>query len=164
METTETPGQTLPEQPKLELILGEEAKHFLHTAGRWANFLGILGFIGTGFIVIIAFFIGTLFSYLNRLNPVASTLPSGIAGLMTFFYLLIAVLYFFISYYLYQFGTSIKSGTLFNDSALAAKAFKNLKSHFKLIGITTIVVISIYILLLIVVLIVGIGAATSLNR
>jgi glucan phosphoethanolaminetransferase (alkaline phosphatase superfamily) len=164
METTETPEQTLSEQPKRELILGEEAKYFLHTAGRWATFLGIMGFIGTGFVVIIAFFIGALFSFISRLNPAASQMPAGISGIFTFVYLLVAVFYFFMSYYLYQFGTSIKSGTLLNDATLATKAFKNLKSHLKLIGITTIVAISLYILILIISLIVGIGATTVLSR
>ncbi|WP_179413601.1 DUF5362 family protein [Mucilaginibacter sp. E4BP6] len=163
METTETPELLLPEQPKPGLILGEEAKYFLHTAGRWATFLGIMGFIGTGFVVIIAIFISAFFSLIGRLNPAASQMPTSMSGVFTFVYLLVAVFYFFMSYYLYQFGTSIKSGTLLNDATLATKAFKNLKSHLKLIGITTIVAISFYILIIIIVLIVGVGAA-SLSR
>jgi hypothetical protein len=160
MEPTETTGPILPVEPQPDLVITAEAKYFLHTAGRWATFLGVLGFIGTGFVVIIALFIGTIFSYIGRLNPAAAALPAGVGGVLTFIYLLVAVFYFFMSYYIYQFGVSIKNGTTFNDSILATKAFKNLKSHFKLIGITAIVFISIDLLFLAIFIIASIGAAS----
>jgi hypothetical protein len=159
MEPTETTESILPVEPQPDMIITAEAKYFLHTAGRWASFLGVLGFIGTGFVVIIALFIGTIFSYIGRLNPAAAAMPAGVGGIFTFIYLLVAVFYFFMSYYIYQFGVAIKNGTTFNDPILATKAFKNLKSHFKLIGITAIVFISIYLLALVIGIIVAIAAA-----
>ena len=158
METTET--TELTPDPTPDMVLTQEAKYLLHTAGRWATFLGIMGFIGAGIIALLAFFVGTIFTAISKLNPMASGMPFAASGFITFIYLLIAVFYFFIAYYLYQFGVNIKSGTLYNDTIQTTKAFRNLKSHFKLIGITSIVVISFYILFFIIgiiVLIAGIS-------
>jgi len=164
METTENTELTPPLEPTPQLVLTEQAKYYLHTAGRWATFLGILGFIGTGFVVLIAFFIGTIFTFLGRFNPAAAAIPQGIGGFFTFIYLLVAVFYFFLSYYIYQFGTTIKASTTFNDAALATKAFQNLKSHFKLIGITAIVAIGLDILFIIIGIIAVIGAASTMHQ
>jgi len=158
-EPIQSTDPILPLQPQADLVITAEAKYFLHTAGRWASFLGVLGFIGTGIIAIVALFIGTIFSFIGQLNPAAAAMPAGIGGFLTFIYLLIAVFYFFMSYYLYQFGVSIKNGTTFNDPVMVTKALKNLKSHFKLIGITSIVFISFYVLAIIIGIIVAVSHA-----
>jgi hypothetical protein len=157
MDTTE-----IIETPIAEpgLVLGAEAKYFLHTAGRWASFLGILGFIGTGFIVLCAFFVTTIFSLMSRLNPAASAMPSGFGGIFTFYFLAIAVFYFFMSYYMYQFGVNAKNCIAYNDTAMATKALKNLKSHLKLVGITAIVIISIYAVFIVIGIIVAVAAGS----
>jgi len=171
METTETPEQTLPEQPKPGLILGEEAKYYLHTIGRWANFFSILGYISTGFVILMVLFIGTLFSTITAAQEQFAGPQAGIVtGMMNagitiirFFYIAIAVYSFFVAFYLGRFAARIKKATVLNDTLTATSAFENLKSYFKLMGITTIVLISLAILFFIVMLIVGIGAASMIR-
>jgi hypothetical protein len=58
MDTNDAIEQTAPE-PGIVLTL--EAQGYLVEAGKWAYFLGIMGFIATGFILLCAFFIGTIF-------------------------------------------------------------------------------------------------------
>ena len=157
MDTTETTEPIYPEIPPPNLVLNAEAKYFLHTSGKWASFLGILGFIGTAFIILCAAFIGTIFSFIGRFNPGAAAIPGAMGGVITFFYLLFAVFYFFLSFYIYQFGTSIKRATTYNDSVLATKAFRNLKSHLKLVGITAIVIISLYVVIFVFAIIAGVS-------
>ena len=161
METNETFEPTGAEPG---LALNFEAQSYLREAGRWAYFLGILGFIGTGLILLAALFIGTMFSIIARYQPTATPLPAAMGGLMSFFYILLAVFSFFFAFYLFQFGSRIKKGILFSDEAEVAKALGKLKSFFKLWGITTIVVISLYVLFFIIMIVVGIGAATMLNK
>jgi len=152
METTETTEQPTPEKLP-DLVINEQAKYFLHIAGRWANFLAIIGFIVTGLIFICALFIGSILARLPQFQE--TTMPAGVTGFMSFLYILVAVFHFFIAYYVYQFGAKIKSGIAHNDSQEAATAFGNLKSLFKLIGITTVVVLSLYILIIIIVILVA---------
>jgi len=157
METTETPEQTLPEQPKRELILGDEAKYYLHTIGRWANCVSGVGLIVTALILLLVIFVGSLFSMMSNLQQ-QYTVGGGAfaynamnAGLnfLRFLYLGIAVFHFFAAFYLNKFATKIKQGVALNNANTATSAFENLKSFFKLIGIATIVVLSIYILMIV---------------
>jgi hypothetical protein len=151
-----------PDQPT-DMVISADAKYFLHTAGKWANFLSILGFICTGFIVLVAFFVGSIMTLMTRFNPAASSenvmATSGVSGIITFVYLGVGVIYFFVSYYLNRFAAYIKRGTIYNSAVDASKAFKFLKSHFKLIGIVSIVGIALYILLIIVVFIAAASGA-----
>lgn len=147
MEETFTNESQAPEQPQ-GIILQQEAQHYLVTAGKWARFLGVMGFIGTGFIILCALFIGTIMSALSSFSP-AGRLGAAPGGFLTFFYLVVAVFYFFVSLYTYQFGTRIKEGITFGSAAVVTDSLGKLKSVFKMIGITTIVILVLYVFMLI---------------
>lgn len=132
------------------ITLDHEAQAYLKEAGRWASFLGIVGFVFCAIIAICSFFAGAILSAGNfgTSNPLASM--AGMGGIMlTIVYLLIALFYFFFSLYLYQFGNRIKQGINFTDNLHVTNAFSKLKSFFKLWGITTIVVLGLYLLVII---------------
>jgi hypothetical protein len=92
-------------------------------------------------------------------NPVFTSM-AGLGGAVTVFYILIDVLYFFFAFYLYQFATKIKAGIKFSDSAQVTIALGKLKSFFKLWGIVTIVIITIYVLAFIIFTVIAVGAAS----
>lgn len=141
METPETTPQLTPEKA---IFLSEEAQYYLQKAGQWANFLGIMGFIATGFILIAALFIGAVFSNMAKINP-SVQYPAWMGSAMSFFYVLFAVFNFFFALYLYQFAGRIKNAILYEKSEEITVALSKLKSFFKLWGITTIVFIALYI-------------------
>ena len=60
-----------------------------------------------------------------------------------------AGLYFIPVYYLYKYSTNMKTALQFGDNNLVAEAFVNLKSHHKFLGISIIVILSLYLLILI---------------
>jgi len=159
MEATENEQASIP--PPV-LILDAEAQSYLQEAGKWAKFLAIMGFIFCGFILILAIFIGTVFSVISKFspNPAVSALPAGVGAFMSFFYILIDVLYIFFPYYLLQFANKIKRGIMFSDSASVTAAVGKLKSFFKLWGIVTIVAVSFYLLFFLIILVIGVGAAS----
>ena len=70
METTETTEPTPVPVPMPELVITEEAKYYLTVAGKWANFLAIVGFVFTGFIVIGIIFSGSVFSSLQNIPSI----------------------------------------------------------------------------------------------
>jgi len=173
MDTTEI---NFPSDQPTDLVLTTDAKYFLHTAARWANFLAILGFIVTGLIALGALFwlafgstIATTMSQMPQ-NQVGAGMPSlysGLVGAMGsavgIIYLLIAAFYFFYSFYLYRFATSSKRAVLFNSVTDITKGFENLKSFFKLWGIITIVAISLGILIFVGAMIFAVAAASSMH-
>ena len=150
---TETPefAQTPYSEKPRGLFLTQEGQYYLAEAGKWANFLAIVGFIVCGLFLIMALFIGTLFSALSSFSTTASPMPSGFAPVLTVVFILFDVLYFFFPYYLYQFAGRLKRGLAIMDSDQLAESFGKLKSFFKLCGIVTIVMLCIYALEIVVV-------------
>jgi hypothetical protein len=121
------------------------AKQALLVASKWAKFLSILGFIGVGLMVIIGIFI--MFQLANLPIRVGNGIPFGVIG---FFYVGMALLYFFPVYYLFQFANNTKKGISNNSNESVEIGLVNLKSMFKFVGIFTVVILSIYVLIFLV--------------
>lgn len=138
-----------------ELQIDSIAHAHLAETAKWGSFLSIVGFILSVIIALMGLFAGTFF------GRAVDTLGDGAimgAGVITFIYVLIAAIYFFMSLYLYRFSTKMKTALYSNDQDTLNNAFSNLKSLYKLMGILTI----IYLGLLALVLLFGIG--TTLMR
>lgn len=155
MDTPEVP-QSRPEETKMEL--NRDSMVSLHETGGWANFLAILGFIMVGFLVIMAFVMNFVFSNL----PMGDSPIPAAGGIFTVVYLLIAVVYFFPVLYLYRFANGVREGIRARDSQKVADGLRNLKSHYKFVGILTIAGFVLYILFII--LFVALGAGKMLGN
>ncbi|MGJ8744143.1 DUF5362 family protein [Polaribacter sp.] len=129
-----------------QLTLTNASKSFLRETAKWAKFLSIIGFIGIGLLLIGSFFIGSLYENL----PQTAGLPFNLGIFMTIFYIIIALIYFFPVYYLFQFSKKMKMALLTKNDDTLADAFEVLKSHYKFLGVFTIIIISIYLLIFIV--------------
>ncbi|WP_291725563.1 DUF5362 family protein [Bernardetia sp.] len=133
------------------------AKSFLATSASWGKFLAIMGFIGTALMIlggIAMMFVGAIsnsFSTGTTMNPFGAFGGVGI-GLL---YLFLAIFYFFPALYLYNFSSKTKSAIRNSDSSELEQAFKNLKSMFLFLGVTTIVFIALYVLGIIFAMIAG---------
>jgi hypothetical protein len=134
-----------------QLIINSNAKAFLKETAKWAFFLSIIGFIGIAFLVILAIFSKVIFSNI----PQAKLVPFDLGLVMTIFYLLFAALYFFPVYYLMQFSNKMKKALATKNDETLADAFEVLKSHYKFIGVFTIISLSLYVMLIAVSLISG---------
>ena len=123
---------------------------YLKETAKWCQFLSILGFIFLGFIFIAAVSMIIFGSELNSTLAAAQGYRGGVqfpTGLVALVYIIIGALYFFPIYYLYNFASKMKKATFSGGSHEIEEAFKNLKSHYKFVGIFTIVILSIYILI-----------------
>nr|WP_315151095.1 hypothetical protein [uncultured Flavobacterium sp.] len=151
------------EEEVLELHLNDSAKGFLREAAKWAYFLSILGYIMIGFFVVFALFAGAIFSSVGQMMPIEQMgmFSSSFGMIITFFYLLIAALYFFPIYYLNKFASNLKLALKNNDSGTLANSFEYLKSHYKFIGIMAIVTLSFYALFIIGAIVVAVAAGLS---
>jgi small-conductance mechanosensitive channel len=144
----------MEENKVADLQLTWDSKEFLKETAKWAYFLSIMGYIGIGLLIIFAIFAGTIFSSLGEAGGMGS-FPT---ALITCLYLLLAVLYFFPVYYLNKFGSNTKTALANNDSDMLGNALEYLKSHYKFIGIMTIVVMSLYVLAIVFAVIAGVAA------
>jgi len=127
------------------LQLNKVATAFLEESRKWAKLLAIMGFIGSGLLVVLGLLMGTIFSAIPVDDIPGFT--TGMGGFMSILYILFALLYFFPALYLYNFAEKTKSALLHQDNELLAEAFKNQKSCYKFLGIMTIVIAGLYILI-----------------
>ena len=151
METENTYPNT-PYGSNQDLLVTSEMKNYLLEAAKWAKFLAIVGFVFIGLLVRGAFTFGSIISTLmggmgNSSAMGASGFAAGGAGIiMTVYFLLIALLYFFPCLYLYQFATRTQNAIRANLEFDLAYAFSRLKSFFKFIGILFIIILAFYAL------------------
>ncbi len=124
--------------------LGQQAKNYILEASKWATFLSIIGFIGIGLMIILSFTIGTVLA-----NLPVETMGGISPQFFSFFYLIIAGVYFIPVFYLFQFGSKTKQAIINNDTDVLTFGLKKLKSHYKFLGIISIIGISFYIILMI---------------
>jgi hypothetical protein len=130
-----------------QITLNSKSKSFLREISKWAFFFAILGFIGIVFMVIGAILVGTI--YAPMLDMLAQ--QQGISSLgitLTITYLVMALLYFMPVLYLFKFSRKMKTALATKNDEVLANAFENLKSHYKFVGVLTIIMISLYVLLI----------------
>ncbi|MHB9141872.1 MAG: hypothetical protein ACYC25_08365, partial [Paludibacter sp.] len=130
-----------------KLSITAEGGNYLKVASGWATFLAVLGFIGTGFIVLAALLIMVMSPFIGSLSKFGGTFgfPMILMGVV---YLLLGVVYFFPAYYLYNFANKIKIALINNNQKTLDESLKNLKKMFKYIGIMSIVLISLYLIMI----------------
>src|SRR5271169_6159427 len=97
------------EQPAnlFELQLDQPSLNYLNESARWARFLSIIGFISCGVMVIVGLFFGSVMSGL--MSGMGSESAAMLGG--SFFsvvYLLVALLVFFPSFYLFIFSSKMR--------------------------------------------------------
>ena len=124
------------------LEISPSSVSYLKETSSWALFFAVLGFVFIVILVLGAFFVGAILSALNG----EEMLP-GAELTIGIIYLIIGVIYFFPIYYLYMFSTNMKKAIENNDIENLDIAFKNIKSHYKFMGVFTIIILAIYILM-----------------
>jgi len=137
------------EQSLFQLSLDDEAVFQCKEISKWAKFLGIIGFVFLGLLLLVS--IATTF-YLTH--------TSGLGTLIGSIYLAVVGIYIYPVLALFRFGKWMKTALTTADQVLFNKSLKSLKNCFLYIGIVTIILICIYGVLALVGLI---TAASSLN-
>lgn len=140
------------------LVIDWRSKEFLKETAKWTKFLSILGFVGIGLMVL-----GSLVMLFAPSSLMSNgDFPFGGKIFMMLLYLAFAVLYYFPISYLYQFSENTKKAIENNDNNAIRDAFEFLKSHYKFMGILTIILLAFYAIIIFIGLI-GAGAAAMMN-
>lgn len=145
------------EENQKKIELNEVAVDALRVSAKWSQFLAIMGFIGIGFMIIAAIFVSKLMGNLpDNGNPILA-----IKGFVGVLYIILAALYFPPVYYLFKYATDMKIAIQDRNSEDIGDALNYLKSHHRYLGISMIVIMSLYVLMIVGVVIVSIVAAAS---
>jgi hypothetical protein len=118
----------------------------LREASPWLRFLGILGFIGSGLMVLGGLVFIALVTLISDLARGFRTMGGSFMGVP---YIVLGVLSFFPAKFCYAFGSKIQIYTLSNSEKDLEDAFKNNRALWKFWGILAIVYLAIIPLALI---------------
>jgi len=129
-----------------ELNLNAHSKSFLKEIAGWTYFLSIIGFIFVGLLVLIAVFASSIY---NNMAQFSQELPFNVGLFMTAVYVIVALIYFFPILFLFKFSKRLKSALKSKEDEELASALEMLKSHYKFVGVFTIIVLSLYALAII---------------
>jgi hypothetical protein len=130
-----------------DLQIDQSGLNFLGETARWTKFLSILGFIFCGLMALGALFLGSYMS--GMMSNLYGTTGMFGGAFFTIIYLLVALLLFFPTLYLYNFSSRMSKALRGNDQVSLTESFKNLKSYFKFHGVLAIIGISLYGLIII---------------
>jgi hypothetical protein len=119
-------------------VLNYSVLVYLKGASPWLRFIGILQYIGCGFMVaggLVSLIAGPLMEDFN-IDGTIGALTGGV-------YLVLAVIMFFPARFIYSFGARLRNYFLSNGEKELELAFKYNKSLWKFYGIVTIVVLAL---------------------
>jgi hypothetical protein len=138
-----------------QLRLTGEAVFHLESMRKWTMFLAIMGFIGSGFMILVGLFFAAVMRAFGQSHEFGSFVPV----LMGIFYVILGAAYCIPSYFLLRFSTNTKSALASGDEESLTAAVRSLRTFFVFIGISVIAIIAIYILLIIGAIVFGVFAA-----
>lgn len=141
MENLEDQQAMISEETNL--VINRNSLTYLTEIRKWTMFFAVLGFIAIGLMVLAAFVVGIIASVGGAFGGFKE---ASVLGVLAVVYLAFGALYIFPVLYLLKFSTNTRKAIEQSDSNLLSSAFLNLKSHYKFVGILTIVIFGIYIL------------------
>jgi hypothetical protein len=151
-----------------ELSFDHESIDNLTETARWGKFIAIVGFVGCGLMVVLAFVVGavlssSLFSNLPRYSSGIGPNPFGFLGgaMIGGIYSIFAAVYFFPCLYLYKFSVRMKAALNTHDQVKLNQSLKAQKFLFRYVGIVTIIGVALGAIEIVVIGVVASIAALS---
>ncbi|HVH45019.1 MAG TPA: DUF5362 family protein [Labilithrix sp.] len=124
----------------------------------WVTFLSVMGFIGSGLMLLGGLFMMVAGAFVPKTGPTPFS-----PVLLGLFYLPMAFLYIYPSLKLWGFSSAIGRLLTQHTAANLEAALEQQKSFWKFVGILTIVLMTLYALLIVGIMVVGISAASRMN-
>ncbi|WP_375561245.1 hypothetical protein ACE193_01445 [Bernardetia sp. OM2101] len=111
--------------------MNSQSKELLKSISFWTKFIAILGLIATS-----AIFFGAIVLVINRQTSIGRV----------FFYWVLSLFSFVPLIYLFKFSKKSKECLLSSDEATLQKTIQSLRSYFKSIGVSMILIFSVFLL------------------
>ena len=156
LEENKTAANSIFNEEKNDFFLNEESlKHIKETA-QWAKFLSIIGFVFIGLMIVLGVVMIFVIPSLNqKISGLSGTSPMVNSVYFSIFYFILAAAYFFPVLYLFRFSNQSLKAIKNKKHKFLTSAFKQLKNHFKFVGILIIVSLSLYVLAILSIMIGG---------
>jgi hypothetical protein len=143
-------------QQNTGVMLSEKMLRYLNDASPWLQFIGILGYIGSGLLIV-----GGIFGAVGLSAASFFELGDFPFWIIALIYIPLGVLFFFPAHFAFNFGRKIRNYRFSNSIEDLELAFKNNKSLWKFYGIICIIYLAFIPLFFVIAIIGGVAAAVS---
>ena len=158
------PPMGAPQAPMAGVGPSEMSCELLRQTKPWVQFLGVLSFILSGFMMlggVLMIILGLIGGASGGRGAMGSAISGAVLGAV---YIPLALIYLYPGLKMWQFGSAIGRLMTSRSNEDMEVALGHQKSFWKYCGIFTIVSMVLYFLLIIGLFIVGIGTAARLGR
>lgn len=126
------------------LKFDSKIKNLLAEIAKWGRFVGIVGFVMCGILLIVALGIVFLGKEIGEQLAAVGQPTTAINNMAGIVYAIIAVLYYFPAKYIYDFSVYMKQAVEYEDQESIDYSFDRLRAFFKFIGMVAIIAIGFY--------------------
>ncbi len=124
-----------------ELEITDSFKVYILDLSRWAKFLSVIGFMWCSLLFAAAFAAGYYVSKIS--HPGLSSLAQAVTAL----FILFAVMWFYPCIYLNKFSNNVYKAIRENNQDVLEDGLLNLKSAFRLFGIVTGIILTLWVII-----------------
>ncbi len=144
----DTSNTTNTEIPSAIPQLTSESAKYLLIAAKWSKFLALIGFIMTSLMIVAGILMSFVLTKVQYSDLVPMNSPFS-ARALSVFYISIAAIFLIPVSFLHAFSNKAINAVNTGNSEYLTSSFRNLKSLFVFVGISTLVLLSLYTLILI---------------
>ncbi len=131
-----------------DILLNNDSYVLLKEIARWAKFLSIVGFV---FLILMLLAMLSAVFMMSGMDPAAAAAypypysPALFTWTYAVIYLLMIGIYFLPLWYLYKFSVRTRRALDSNHTVYLNEAFRALKNHYLIIGILTIIGLTLFV-------------------
>lgn len=144
----QTQFENLEEQEQPQLIVTEDMRSYIYDMAKWANFLGIVGFVISAFLFLAALTVGPTINANPEMGKMLGQLGAMDGTTISIVFIIYGALIFYPSLLMFRYAAKAKQGVLYGEQENLNEAVNRLKSIFKYFGVLTIVFIVLYLMTL----------------
>lgn len=128
------------------LELNSDIRAYLLETAKWAKFISIVGFVMAGFMIIGALSFGVMLGSVIGSGMEGGMGAASMSSMFSVIYIVFALIFVIPVYFLFRFSQKMLAALKHDDDIDLTESFKNLKSHYKFVGIYFIIMLGFYAL------------------
>lgn len=135
--------------PTPQLVVTEDMRSYIYDMAKWANFLGIVGFVLSAFMLMAALTIGPTMNSNPEMAKMLGQFGAMGGTTFTIVFLIYGFAIFYPSFLMVRYAAKAKQGVLYGEQSSLDEAMSKLKSLFKYFGTLAVIFIAIYLMALV---------------
>lgn len=132
-----------------QLIVTEDMRSYIYDMAKWANFLGIIGFVLSAFMLMAALTVGPAINANPEMAKMLGQFGAMDRATFSLVFFIYGIAFFYPSFLMVRYAAKAKQGVLYGEQANLNEAMAKLKSLFKYFGILAIIIIGLYLMALV---------------